>query len=277
MSSNLNLENLPTDVLIQIIKYLDQQSQLELGLTSKRMSYICIKQLWHTPRCTSVTGLEKWVYTLNKVQTTYPYAAWLIGLDLTFDGTQQVPDSLLVPRQQTSLRRLKLHNVQAASTASMELLHLISCDKTKEIEFFHCSAEITIGFATQLIGDKNKHHTLNKISFLDCYLTDSLVSQIVRFTPNLRSFTSQGSGYMSDTAILAIAEHCPLIESLIVTLPKFIIQSNTITSISLEALSKCVHLKKLICTGQVRIASKERESWLLENSMSLKHCDLSYT
>jgi len=166
--------------------------------------------------------------------------------------------------------------VQATPAASMELLHLISCDRIEEIEFFNCSAEITIGFATQLIGEKKKYHRLKKVSFLDCYLTDTLVSQIAPFIPNLRSFVSQGSGYMSDTAILAITEHCPLIENLIVTLPKYIIQSNTITSTSLEALSKCVHLKKLICTGQVRIASKERESWLLENSMSLKHCDLSF-
>lgn len=238
---------------------------------------MCMKKLWHTPRCASVAKLEKWVHTLNNAQTAYPYSTWLIGLDLAFDGTQHVPDSLLIAsQQQTSLRRLKLHNVQATSAASMELLHLISCDRTEEIEFLNCSAEITIGFATKLITGNNKHHKLHTISLLDCYLTDALVSQIVPFTPNLRSFTSQGSGYMSDTAILAIAEHCPYIENLIVTLPKYIIQSNTITSISLEALSKCVHLKKLICTGQVRIASKERESWLLENSMSLKHCNLSF-
>ncbi|GAN06100.1 hypothetical protein MAM1_0112c05577 [Mucor ambiguus] len=271
-----NLENLPADVLIQVIRYLDQPSQLELGLTSKYISYICIKQLWLTPRCTSVAKLETWIYTLNKAQNTYPYSTWLIGLDLAFDGIQHVPDSLLIPKQQISLRSLKLHNVQATSTASTKLLHLISCNRIEEIEFFNCSAEITIGFATHLLGEANKHHKLYKISFLDCYLTDALASQIVAFIPNLRSFTSQGSGYMSDTAILAITEHCPLIESLIVTLPKYIIQSNTITSISLEALSKCVHLKQLICTGQVRIASKERESWLLENCMSLKHCDLSF-
>lgn len=276
MSFNFSLENLPTDVLIQVVRYLDQKSQLELGLTSKCISCICLKQLWHTPRCTSVAKLEKWVYTMNKTQNTYPYSAWLIGLDLAFDSIQHVPDSLLIPRQKTPPRCLKLHNVQATSTASMQLLHLISCDRIEEIEFSNCSSEITTGFATQLIGEKNKHRKLDKISFLDCYLTDALVSQIVAFVPNLRSFVSQGSGYMSDTAILAIAKHCPLIENLIVTLPKYIIQSNTITTVSLEALSKCVHLKKLICTGQVRIASKEHESWLIENSISLKHCDLSF-
>ncbi|KAL9558017.1 hypothetical protein MBANPS3_001117 [Mucor bainieri] len=268
MSRNLNLEKLPTDVLIQIIRYLDQQSQLQLALTAKYLSYICIKQLWHTPRITSVTKLETWSYTLNKAKTAYPYSSWLIGLDLTFDGIQHVPDSLLIPRQQTPLRRLKLYNVQATSASSTELLNLLYYDRIEEMEFRNCSAEVTIGFATRLIAETNKHYKLNKVFFLDCYLTDALVSQIVPFIPNLRSFISQGSGYMSDTAILAIAKHCPLIENLI---------SNTITSISLEALSKCVHLKKLICTGQVRIASKERESWLLENSMSLKHCDLSFT
>lgn len=270
--SGITIEDLPTDILIQIVRYLDQKSQLELGLVSKCVSYICIKQLWHTPRCTSIAALEKWIHTLNKTHNAYPYHTWLSGLDLAFDSIQHVPDSILIPRQ-IPLRSLKLHNVQATFTKFIEL----SCDKIEEIEFSNCSADITIGFAAQLIDKKKKYLKLYRISILDCYLTDALVNQIVPFTPKLCYFGSQGSGYMSDSAILAITENCPLIETLIVTLPKYIIQSNTITSISLEALSKCLHLKKFICTGQVRIATEERGSWLLEKCTSLEHCDLSFS
>ncbi|KAG2199279.1 hypothetical protein INT46_006679 [Mucor plumbeus] len=270
--SKTTIENLPTDILIQIVRYLDQKSQLELGLVSKCISYISIKQLWHTPRCTTITALEKWVHTLNKTHNAYPYRTWLIGLDLAFDNIQHVPDSILIPRQ-ILLRSVKLHNVQATSSTFIELF----CDEIEEIEFSNCSADIIIGFTTQMSDKKKKYLKLYKFSILDCYLTDALVNQIVSFTPKLRYFGSQGSGYMSDSAILAITENCPLIETLIVTLPKYIIQSNTITSVSLEALSKCLHLKKFICTGQVRIATEERGSWLLEKCTSLEHCDLSFS
>ncbi|CEP17146.1 hypothetical protein [Parasitella parasitica] len=266
---------LPLDILIQIVRYLDEKSQLELGLTSKKISSICCKQLWHTRTCTSISALEAWANTLNKEDNVHPYHEWVIGLNLAFDSIQFVPDSILIPRQITT-RTLKLLNVHATPTASRSVMRLISCEKTEEVEINKCSVEIIAGFATRLEFNRNKHLKLNRISIIDCFLLDTQVAHIVSFTPNLRSFTSEGCSYLSDTAILAITEHCPLIETMIVTLPNHIRQSNTITVSSLKALSKCKKLTKLICKGQVRLIGDEHRIWLLKNCPSLEYCDLSY-
>ncbi|KAI8641142.1 hypothetical protein BD408DRAFT_418698, partial [Parasitella parasitica] len=155
-------------------------------------------------------------------------------------------------------------------------MHLISCEKIEEIEINKCSVEIIAGFASQLGINQNKHLKLNRISIIDCFLTDIQVAYIVSFTPNLRSFISEGGSYLSDTAMLAITEHCPSIETLVVTLPSHIRQSNTITVNSLKALSKCANLTKLVCKGQVRLVGDEHRNWLHKNCPSLKYCDLSY-
>jgi hypothetical protein len=270
------LTSLPVDVLIHITNYLNQRSQLELGIVSKFIAHISIKQLWHTPTCTSIMALKSFMHTYNNQTNIYPYHTWLVGLNISFPLAQHVDDYTELDLDFSTLialRTLRLNNLQTSLDVCNSLLGLFIQHRLQEIDISNCCTDITFSLATQLT---KKSGNIYRISIQDCYMTDSLVEQITAATPKLQHFSSQRSGYMSDTAILAITQNCPLIETLIVTLPKYIIQSNTITLTSLVALGNCKHLKKLVCRGQIRIASEESRKRLFQHCPLLEHCDLSF-
>lgn len=269
------LTSLPVDVLIHITHYLDQRSQLELGLVSKFIALISIKQLWHTPTCTSIIALKLLMHTYNQAQiNAYPYHSWVVGLNIAFALGQHDYTILDFDRfTLVTIRILRLSNLQVNVDVCNALLGLFIQYKLQEVDIANCCTDIAFSLATQLTG---KNNNVYKISVRDCYISDSLVQKITAATPKLQHFSAQQSGYLSDTAILAIAQNCPLIETLIVTLPKYIIQSNTITSTSLEALCNCKLLKKFVCRGQIRIASDQSKKLLFQHCPSLEHCDLSF-
>jgi hypothetical protein len=271
------LTGLPVDVLIHITHYLDQRSQLELGIVSKFIAHISIKQLWHTPTCSSLMALKSFMHTYNNTQTNaYPYHTWLVGLTISFPLAQHIDDYKILDLDcsiSITIRTLRLNNLQASIDICNPFLGLFVQHRLQEIDISNCCTDMTFSLAAQLTKKKSNIH---RISIQDCYMTDSLVEEITSGTPKLRYFSSQRSGYMSDTGILAIVRNCPLIETLIVTLPKYIIQSNTITAASLEALGGCKHLKKLVCRGQIRIASEESKKRLVQHCPLLEHCDLSF-
>ncbi|KAI9306400.1 hypothetical protein BJ944DRAFT_159973, partial [Cunninghamella echinulata] len=74
------------------------------------------------------------------------------------------------------------------------------------------------------------------------------------------------NGFFSDQGIIHLANHCnQQLEQLSLTLPKNLIQSNTITQSSIKELAtKCSRLRQFTCLGQSRINPElAKETFLL--------------
>lgn len=272
--------DLPHDVLLNIIEHLDSNNAqlVQVGLVSQFISHLCFQKLWHTPLCKSEHTLKLLLSTLllDEFTTAYPYRDWFTGISL--DIMQPLVFDSYKERQPLpfSIKTLQLVNVHASTETSQHLIHLFNNTQTlREIHLSHCCNELSTCLITAVNSNYSK---LTRICIEDCHVPDRWVKQITQCTPHLRYFSSQRSGYiLSDAAIIAITLNCPLIETLIVTLPNHIIQSNTITKLSLESISKhCHYLKKFICRGQVRIATKDCQDWLYSHCPSLEYCDLSF-
>lgn len=268
------IQDLPIDILIQILNYFEASELLELSTSWKFISRSSLQKLWHSPQCHSIAQLTSLLSTLGTRDCMYPYHSWISDLYISAEIVhtsipQDVLDKLL-PHVDLKVKRLQLCNVHTDQTSSDILSRLFITDTIKEICIENCSVEIASCLVTTL------KENLNRITIKDCFITDPWIKHIVSLTPNLRYFSSQRSGYVSDIAILAITQNCPLIETLIVTLPKHIIQSNTITFLSLQSLQGCIYLKKFICRGQVRISNQESQDWLYAHCPQLQYCDLSF-
>jgi hypothetical protein len=277
------LLGLPNDILLIIIDYFDQRDLLEIARVAKFISSTSIQKLWHRPRCKTPLALKLILTTLNKSTSTilHPYHDWLIGLDICLNTMQSLSDTIFTSQQLISRQNINLHikslrlaNVQATVKTSQFLIDYFISPCIKEIKLSNCSIEVTSSLITtqhQRIYDK-----LDRICIQDCYITDAWVRQIVSSTPQLRHFSTLRSGYLSDTSMVAITQHCPRIETVIVTLPSHLVQSNTITFDSLQLLSNCMHLKKFVCRGQVRISNDICQDWLYSHCPKLEHVDLSF-
>ncbi|CAO3696127.1 unnamed protein product [Rhizopus stolonifer] len=115
---------------------------------------------------------------------------------------------------------------------------------------------------------------LEKIMIYDCQVADKVFYGMV--APSLRYFSYCRSGFISDAAIAAIVQHCPCVETLVLTLPRNIVQANTMTQASLDSLTQFKCLKVLVCKGQIRISNGEYKNWLYKHIPSLEYCDLSF-
>ncbi|KAI9271043.1 hypothetical protein EDC94DRAFT_596942 [Helicostylum pulchrum] len=271
------IQDLPIDILIQIINYFEARELLELSTCWKFISSSSLQKLWHSPKCHSIAQLTSLLSTLGKKKSDcmYPYHTWISEMCISGEIMQTViPREIIhnVQHVELKVKRLQLCNVHTDQTGSEMLSRLLITDRIKEISIENCSVEIISCLSKQITTTT----TINRISIKDNFITDPWIKDIVAFTPKLTHFSSQRSGYVSDIAILAITQNCPLIESLIVTLPNHIIQSNTITFRSIQSLQNCIHLKKFVCRGQVRISNQESQDWLYAHCPQLQHCDLSF-
>lgn len=286
VTTTTTFRDLPHDVLLNIVENLDSNAAqlVQVGLVSKFISHICFKKLWHTPLCKSALSFKLLLSTLllDELSTAYPYRDFLMGISIDFMQQPLAVFDLLelssqVVQQPFPIKTLQLANVQASVETSQQLIRLFNNTQTlREIHLSHCCTEIVTCLANTAVNTPYTH--LTRLCIQDCHVSDRWVQQFTCWTPQLRYFSSQRSGsILSDAAIIAIARHCSFLETLIVTLPNHIIQSNTITMLSLQSISNhCHDLKRLICRGQVRIATKDCQDWLYAHCPSLEYCDLSF-
>lgn len=273
MKNGLYFEKLPNDILVQMIDYLDQPSQLQLCLVSKFMSSICIRILWRMPKCTTPAAFNRLMSVLNSDHQYYPYNAYMIGLNLSFHSTQTLDDSSDIIFSLTSLRMIWIKNVQTMSITLLDKMFA-----TKDLEqlcVFQCLTDV-IRDLLVVLKCHGPYEKLERVAIEASHMPDSIVCQMVTLMPALRHFRYCQSGFISDTTIVTLINHCPFLESLILTLPRHIIQANTVTFASLKALSQSKHLKLFVCKGQVRISTAEYKGWLYKYCPCLEYCDLSF-
>ena len=269
------LPDLPQSILLEVVDSLDSSSRLQLGLVAKFISPIGVQKLWHTPVCKSPIKFELLIRTLTKSNTIYPYIHWLTGLRISFLYMQTLPHlSHLALQTTVQIKTLRLVHIRCSKEKDQCLTRLFNFNTLKHLEITSCSNETVYHIANHLA--QQEANQLETIDVKKCHVSDFWMKDIARSIPQLKYFGFQESGYTSDAAIIALAQNCPLIQTIIVTLPNYIIQSNTMTMLSLQSLSQCAQLKRFICQGQVRISTQECQDWMYANCPSLTDCDLSF-
>lgn len=269
MKNALSIKELPNDILVQILDLLDHPSQLQMCLTSKAISRSCIKVMWRIPRCTKATTFKALMSTVdNSNSNYYPYSIYMIGLSISFSSVQTLHyDSPISP---IPLKLIRLENVLELSIA---LVDKILCNNLQQIHLSKCAFNSVNTFL-----DAFMHHgpydKLEKITIDDSHMSDQLICQMITMAPDLRHLNYSQSGFISDKTVDIIVQHCPLLETFVATLPRPIIQANTVTFTSLEKLAQLKHLKIFVCKGQVRISKIEYKNWLYKHCPSLKCCNL---
>ncbi|KAG1456983.1 hypothetical protein G6F56_006711 [Rhizopus delemar] len=257
MKSVSRLERLPVDIIIQILDCLDQYSQWITCTLSKLLSELTVRRMWHTPKCTSLQAFHVLLSSLKDKESYYAYASFLVNLHLSMDRLVIEP---AIPELQ--LKTLWIENMEFISFQA--LCHV----DMQAVYFSNCATDVIQSIIVK------QSARLEKIMIYDCPVADEVFYEMV--APSLRYFSYCRSGFISDAAIAAIVQHCPCVEALVLTLPRNIVQANTMTQASLDSLIQFKCLKVLICKGQIRIANGEYKNWLYKNIPSLEYCDLSF-
>lgn len=256
---------LPIDILLVIINsYADQPTLYNLGLTSNSISFYAIQQLWHMPYISTHKSLHQFSNTLSLPSTLYQYRDWVSGLALHIRSSakneysniyQTIPDSTFSNLQQLKLEILSLQQIDV-NIISISFKNFITAQLNQgmsDLHIYECTP-VTVEFILETLQIKERPY-LRKLCFHDCHLTDRQVEHFATTCRHLQTLLLDRCGCLSDSSMVTIASSCQQLDTLVVTLPSHIIQSNTITTKTIEALEKhCLSLKQFVCSGQIRIS-----------------------
>lgn len=263
---------LPLDIFLKILEHADQQTKYKMGLTCQFLSSYALQKLWNTPTITKITSLSLLVATLRSRRTFYQYKKWITGLAIHIISTENlsepVPDRLFMPLSSLRLKKLSLQQIDILLDTSGKTIKLTSSFESflnsqlkkgiEEIRLSQCAPDIIHSLieATRI----NNKHDLQTLDVCECLMDDPHLEFLVKFYPKLKNLKLDRCGCFSDQGLLAVAQHCQEIQTLVVTLPSYFIQSNTITTKTIDALTlHCPKLKRFVCDGQVRILEYIKE------------------
>ncbi|GAA5795069.1 hypothetical protein HPULCUR_000420 [Helicostylum pulchrum] len=213
------------------------------------------------PYITTAESLDRLSTTLSLPSPHFPYKDWVTGLALhMIEQEDEYTYQSITPGIFGSLCNLKLEtlsllrmNISIKDISYHQFLKAQLDQGLSELHLYQCTP-ITLATVSTTIQQHSWVH-LRSLCIHNCYLTDTQVERMVRFCPSLQLLRLDECGCLSDTAMLTIAQNCLQLNTLVVTLPRNIVQSNMITVRTIEALqTHCLFLKRFICTGQTRIS-----------------------
>ncbi|CAO0796911.1 unnamed protein product [Mucor circinelloides] len=245
---------IPFDVISVILQFADQETLYEFGLTCQTISPHALRQLWNMPYITNLAAFRQLTSTLHMQMPLHPYKHWISGLALHLNTFEVIPDQLFTELFQLNLEILSLSrlNTNQESAQFEQFLCLQLNQGIAEIYMYQCAPQVLQSLLVA-IQERIRPH-LHTLCINQCHLSDHHIIPVVSYCPGLKSLKLHRCGCLSDDGLIAIAEHCRLLDTLIVTLPPTIIQSNTITTRTLEALdTHCLMLRSFECGGQIRI------------------------
>lgn len=264
MNSHLELEQtthpantaemIPFDVILVILQFADQGTMYEFGQTCQTISPHALKQLWNMPYITNLAAFRQLTNTLHMQMPRHPYKHWVSGLALHLNTFEAIPDQLFTELFQLNLEILSLSRLDA-SEESVQLKQFFCLQLNQgiaEIHMHQCSAQV-LHSLLMAIQDRMRPH-LHTLCINQCYMSDHYIIRLASHCSGLKTLKIHQCGCLSDEGLIAIANHCRLLDTLIVTLPPTIVQSNTITTRTLDALdANCLMLRSFVCRGQIRI------------------------
>jgi hypothetical protein len=262
-------KKLPSDILRVLVEYIPSNSDLiSLGLACGKATIHSLQAVWKCPRPNSLEAVEKLTHivqlsseskTCNKGSQHLPYYyAWITGFDfsaLDQESAAQVKTadlSILFTTPSLPFDTLNTSQLLALPPALVER----QIQSLKELNMSSCT-QYSSAALIQILTRSSSSSILTTLDLSNCSVDDAVIIQISRTHTRLRRINLQHSGNISDSAILALADHCPELEDLIISLPHGIVQSNKITDKSLKILAQsCSRMKVVVCRGQTRISEQ---------------------
>ncbi|KAL9544651.1 hypothetical protein MBANPS3_007518 [Mucor bainieri] len=252
----MTAEMIPFDVILVILQFADQGTMYEFGQTCQTVSPHALKQLWNMPYITDLTAFRQLTDTLRMQMPRHPYKHWISGLALHLSTFEAIPDQLFTELFQLNLEILSLSHLDIDDQDDAQLKQFFRLQLNQgiaEIHIHYCAAQVLHSLFLAVQVQMRPH--LHTLCINQCYLSDHHIIPLVRHCPGLKHLKLDQCGCLSDDGLIAIANHCRRLVTLIVTLPSTIIQSNTITTRTLDALhANCLMLRSFVCGGQLRIA-----------------------
>lgn len=274
------------DIIHILIHYLsDHETLLALALACDIATTPVAQHIWRCPKPKSIQHVEKLTQVVQ--QSFSPtakergsrllpfYHLWITGYDfsaLGLDSTHHIPASSFTTLLTVPSLRLEYLDFSHCIALSADLVsrHIPSL---RYLNLSSCTQFSSVTLISILTQDSKS--SLRTLDLSNCSINDAVIIRVARLHNRLRDLYLKHSGNISDSAIMALAESCPVLEHIIIGLPHGIVQSNKITDTSMKALAQsCPRLKTVICRGQTRITKRSKDMFD-EKCPNIAICDLS--
>ncbi|RUS32193.1 hypothetical protein BC938DRAFT_476077 [Jimgerdemannia flammicorona] len=256
-------ESLPNELFLCILIHLSPNTVYHCSVLSRRFYQLTIPYLW---RYLQPSSLRSWQGIINTLRSprAADYGPCVNRVDFSALSpweAQQVTDGMLVTllTECQNIGELSLVRLQQLSAITLQQV-ATRADKLEMLDLSACSQFSTGDLQTLFIDpgtpSLRRYPKLTTIDLSSCSLgvSDNLIQSIAHVAPRLRHLHLCRSGNVSDNALASVAQHCPDLEVLVITLPKGLIQSNKITDAAVRALAQgCKKLKIVVGRGQTRV------------------------
>lgn len=182
--SNSRLLQLPTEVLLQIFKYLDKSDLFSLLTVCREFSDLIVEILWFRPNMQSDVAFHKIlnVMKLSRDQTHWDYRNYIKRLNLSF-MTKLVDDELLD---------------LFAGCPKLERLTLVTCTK------------LTHTPITRVLQNCDRLQSIDMTGVQD--IRDDIIYALAKHCTRLQGLYAPGCGNISEEAIITLLGSCPMLK-----------------------------------------------------------------
>lgn len=181
---NSRLLQLPTEVLLQIFKYLDKSDLYSLLTVCREFSDLIVEILWFRPNMQSDATFQKitQVMMLPRDRTHWDYRNYIKRLNLSF-MTKLVDDDLLD---------------LFAGCPKLERLTLVNCTK------------LTHAPITRALQNCERLQSIDMTGVQD--IQDDIINALAANCTRLQGLYAPGCGNVSEAAILRLLKACPMLK-----------------------------------------------------------------
>ncbi|OBA23261.1 RNI-like protein [Metschnikowia bicuspidata var. bicuspidata NRRL YB-4993] len=178
------LLQLPTEVLLQIFKYLDKRDLFSLLTVCRDLSSLIVEIMWFRPNMQSDTAFQKIkdILELPRGLTHWDYRNYIKRLNLSF-MTKFVDDELL------DLFR---------GCPKLERLTLVNCTKLNHMPI------------SRVLKNCNRLQSIDMTGVQD--IQDDIIYALAQNCPRLQGLYAPGCGNISEEAIIQLLQSCPMLK-----------------------------------------------------------------
>lgn len=175
---------LPTEVLLQIFKYLDKSDLFSLLTVCREFAKLIVEILWFRPNMQSDAAFQKIrdVMALPKSATHWDYRNYIKRLNLSF-MTKFVDDSLLE---------------LFAGCPKLERLTLVNCTKLTHLPI------------TKILQNCSRLQSIDMTGVQD--VQDDIILALAENCTRLQGLYAPGCGNISEDAIIRLLTACPMLK-----------------------------------------------------------------
>lgn len=183
-SPHLRLIQMPTEVLLQVFKYLDKSDLYLLLTVCREFSDLIVEIMWFRPNMQSDSAFHKvrQVMEQPKESTHWDYRNYIKRLNLSF-MTKLVDDRLL------------------------DLF--VGCPKLERLTLVNCT-KLTHAPITRVLNGCDRLQLIDMTGVQD--IQDDIILALAEHCPRLQGLYAPGCGNVSENAIITLLQACPMLK-----------------------------------------------------------------